>query len=248
MYPSTINTYSLIHLQKAESTNNYAASIENQSKIQHKTVILASFQSKGKGQYNNVWQSEPDLNLLLSICLFPKAIDVANQFDLSRITTLAIRDSLSYFLKSPISIKWPNDIFVLNKKIAGVLIENILNKNKIERSIIGIGINVNQTSFDDIVATSFKNESDKNWDLARILEYLLYRFDHYLEMIDSKKEEIHRLFDLYLYKRKDWIKMSTKKLGEFSGRIIGTESNGMLLVEDEQLILHRFSHKEVLFN
>ena len=248
MFPSSIHSYSIIHLKTVDSTNNYAASNANQPNVQHKTVIMASFQSKGKGQLLNKWQSEKDQNLLLSIFLLPKNISTAQQFDLSRITALAIRDTISYFLKSQTSIKWPNDIFVKDKKIAGILIENSVVQSEIDRSIIGIGINVNQSEFDTLDATSLKLESNSDWDLQRILEFLLYRFDHYFDSIDSHRDEIRTSFDMHLYKRKEWLSMNNEKLGTFIGRIMATAENGCLLVEDQNAHQHQFNHKEIAIN
>lgn len=248
MFPSIIHTYSLIHLQDVDSTNNYAAMNENQPFIQHKTVIMASFQTKGRGQHHNKWESKGDQNLLLSIYIKPEKLDIDKQFSISRMAALSIRDCISYFLKKPVSIKWPNDIYVNDKKIAGILIENSVGQNKIERSIIGIGLNVNQTEYDESGATSLKIESKKEWDLVRVLEYLLYRFNHYLDSLDSNKKEMHQLFDMHLHQRKEWLKMTSKKQGEFTGRILSTKENGMLVVEDNDLQIHNYNHKEVVFN
>jgi len=190
MFPTNIHSYSILHLPTVDSTNNYAASKENQPNIQHKTVIVASFQTNGKGQFHNKWQSEADLNLLFSIYLLPKELSITRQFDLSRISALALRDSLSYFLKKQVTIKWPNDLFIEGKKIAGILIENTLTQSKIDRSIIGIGINVNQNSFEGLNASSFLIESGEKWELQRILEFFLYRFDLYFESLNINRHEM----------------------------------------------------------
>jgi BirA family biotin operon repressor/biotin-[acetyl-CoA-carboxylase] ligase len=248
MYPSIIHSYNIIELQDVDSTNNFTAMNENQPYMQHKTAILATFQTKGRGQYANEWISARGKNLLLSLYIKPEKLKIEEQFLLSRITALAIRDSVSYFLKKPVHIKWPNDIYVGDKKIAGILIENSLGKNYIERSIIGIGLNVNQEVFSDLQASSFKLERNSEWELARILEYLLYRFNHYLDTMTTHKDEIHRNFDMHLYRKNEWRSYSSKKLGEFSGKIIATQANGMLIIEDHSSALHSFNHKEVEFN
>lgn len=248
MFPSIIHTYSILRLQSVDSTNNYAASHENQSLMQHKTVILATFQTKGKGQFHNKWSSEEGKNLLLSIYIKAKTLSVDRQFDLSRITALSIQETISYFLKKDVRIKWPNDLYINDKKIAGILIENTLNKNEIDRSIIGIGINVNQEIFKDLNASSFKLESNIKWDSERILEYLLYRFNHHFESLNNNKQEIHQAFDLHLYKRGEWLTMKCEKLGVFIGKIIGTQNNGMLKVEGKDKSLYSFNHKEIEFN
>jgi len=248
MFPSNIHSYSILHLHTVDSTNNYAASKENQPNIQHKTVIVASFQTNGKGQFHNKWQSEADLNLLFSIYLLPKELSITRQFDLSRISALALRDSLSYFLKKQVTIKWPNDLFIEGKKIAGILIENTLTQSKIDRSIIGIGINVNQNSFEGLNASSFLIESGEKWELQRILEFFLYRFDLYFESLNINRHEMLQSFDHHLHNRYKWMSMRGPKHKEFLGRIIGTKENGMLVVEDSELKIHQFNHKEIDFS
>lgn len=248
MYPLSINNYSIIYLPSVDSTNNYAAMNEKQSNMQHKTVILTSFQSKGKGQFHNKWQSEKDQNLLFSIFIKPKQVKAIHQFDLSRLISLALRDCVSYFLKGVVSIKWPNDIFINDQKIAGILIENSLTKQNIERSIIGVGLNINQVAFEEINATSFKLISGKEWDLPRVLEYLLYRFDHYLETILPQRKELRTEFDHHLYLRNEWRSMKSTKQGQFLGKIMATEENGALLIEDQRQKVLRFDHKEINFS
>jgi len=248
MFPSSIHPYTIIQLQTVDSTNNYTASLKNRSNIQNKTVILASFQTKGKGQLSNKWLSERDQNLLLSIFLKPSSFKAEHQFDLSRITALAIRDTVSHYLPQSASIKWPNDIFINDKKIAGILIENSISSQTIDHSIIGIGININQERFEGINATSFKLEAGKQWDRPRILEFLLYRFEYYIGLLDSNQNELQKLFDIHLYKRKDWIQLTSIKSGAFKGRIIGTNKSGFLLVENENKEILSFQHKEIAFN
>ncbi len=248
MFPTNIHSYSVLHLPTVDSTNNYAASKENQPNIQHKTVIVASFQTNGKGQFHNKWQSEADLNLLFSIYLLPKELSATQQFDLSRISALALRDSISYFLTKQVTIKWPNDLFIEGKKIAGILIENTVTQNRIERSIIGIGINVNQKIFEGLNASSFLIESGKKWELKRVLEFFLYRFDLYFESLNINRSELLRSFDLHLHDRGKWLKMHGPKHKEFLGRIIATKENGMLIVEDSESKIHNFNHKEISFS
>ena len=125
------------------------------------TVVLAKEQTSGRGQVNNTWESSYGDNLLMSIVLYPEFLHAGNQFLLSKFVSLAIVDFLSYYLEN-VTIKWPNDIYVGNKKIAGVLIENSLRGAFISSSVVGIGLNVNQTEFSSSIPnpTSLKNESN----------------------------------------------------------------------------------------
>ena len=244
MYPSFIHNYAILFLERVDSTNNYAAMLEKQSNVQHKTVILTSFQEKGRGQNQNSWQAKEGENLLFSLYIKPTSVAIKDQFTISRISALALYDCLNYFLQKKPSIKWPNDLFVGDKKIAGMLIENSLKEKELERSIIGIGLNVNQMDFGDLNATSLKKESRQDWQLQRILEYFLDRFDHYLGML-SDVESIHRSFDSKLRFFEEWHIFKKSKVGPFEGRILGTSNEGELIVEDEFHRHHRFQHKEI---
>ena len=156
---SIVNVFGkeIIHLSHIDSTNNFAATLISDQLCQNGTAILADSQSFGKGQRGNSWHSEPGKNLLVSFILKPDNLSVLRQQELTWITSICIVQTLRIFnIES--QIKWPNDILIRGKKIAGILIENQLSGEFISNSIIGIGLNVNQTDFDGIEATSIQLE------------------------------------------------------------------------------------------
>lgn len=135
-----------IEFPELESTSTYLASIAD--KAAHGTVVRADVQTAGRGQRGNSWESEPGRNILMSILLRPESLLPTRQFLLSQAVSLAIVDVLDRYLpREKACIKWPNDIYVGDRKICGILIENAISKGRIISSIAGIGINVNQTIF-----------------------------------------------------------------------------------------------------
>ena len=134
----------IVYLPNCHSTNDSALSILGSNDVFEGTTIITSRQTSGKGQKGNRWQSEPGKNLTFSIILKPGFLDVKQQFKLNFAVSLGIFDFLSSFFKSHVKIKWPNDIYYKDSKIAGILIENSIRSMKMQHSIVGVGLNVNQ--------------------------------------------------------------------------------------------------------
>ena len=134
------------YIASTASTNTLLHEMMRQDKLPEGFLLYTDFQSAGKGQPGNTWESENGKNLLFSMLLYPHSIKVYEQFILSEITGLAIRKVLEKYTDD-ICIKWPNDIYWKDKKIAGILIENSLFRDRIDTCIIGIGLNVNQEVF-----------------------------------------------------------------------------------------------------
>jgi BirA family biotin operon repressor/biotin-[acetyl-CoA-carboxylase] ligase len=208
---------------------------------------VAEHQSKGKGQLNNKWESASGENLLLSIFVKPN-LWVKNQFLLNCVAALAIKDTVFYFINDPTFIKWPNDIFVNQKKIAGILIENSIYGSKINRSIIGIGLNINQTIFKTGSYNSFKLITGNPFDLNSLLKYLLYRFNFYYEQINDPKNNLKVEFDNSLFAKNEWRNFKTPNDQKFQAKIIGTTPEGKLKLILESGEIKTFGNKEVFFN
>ena len=141
-------SFPLIALDETHSTSNYLLELCQQSvqPLEEFTTVTASFQTAGKGQRGNSWESEAGKNLLFSFVLYPKFLEARQQFLLSQFVSLAIKEELESIIKE-ISIKWPNDIYWREKKLCGILIEHQLCRSHIERTICGIGVNINQALF-----------------------------------------------------------------------------------------------------
>ena len=224
----------LIFLPSCHSTNDIAAEIIQKKQFIDGTVILTDHQSNGKGQRGNSWESANGQNLLMSIVLKTNFIKATDQFELSILTAVSIFEALSGLGFKNLKIKWPNDIFINEKKIGGILIENNLLGQNLNHSIIGIGLNISQTSFESKRASSLAIEQPDikaNRDLVseRICESLERNFIFY------KSHKIDTIKTKYLENllRKD--ELAEYKVGQkiFLGKILGIEPDGKLKILEE---------------
>ncbi|MFP5471433.1 MAG: biotin--[acetyl-CoA-carboxylase] ligase [Bacteroidia bacterium] len=239
--------HSIISLSEVDSTNNYAAILLNETKVTNGTIILAKNQTKGKGQLGSVWVVEPSKNLTFSVILTDLKIQANRQFLISAWAAC----SLSYFLEEYFAIKnhikWPNDIIVNGKKIAGVLIENSLKGQEIQHSIIGVGFNINQANFPKgIGATSVFNELGKEQNLDAVFEQLLSYFNRFYLYL--AKQDDKSLFDAYYSKLYGYnTKIALKDNdGYYEGTIKQILSDGRLVV-DKNGAEKTYSLKELEF-
>lgn len=134
----------IIHLDTVGSTSSYMSSLGDEAP--HGTAVMAREQTAGRGQRGNSWEAEPGMNITLSLMLRPGGLPPGRQFIISQAVSLAIVEMLDRYVEG-VSIKWPNDIYVGDRKICGILIENAITGTAITRCIVGIGLNVNQTVF-----------------------------------------------------------------------------------------------------
>ena len=234
----------LIHLESVDSTNNYTANLVKSEGLSSGTVILADEQFAGRGQRGSEWVVEPGMNLTFSVYLEVVNLSVENQFDLSKVVALSIIDFLE---KNGIiaKIKWPNDILVNGRKISGVLIENSISSSGPIRSIIGIGINLNQTRFGKFDATSIQSELGQFYPVRDALFSFLESLNKlYDDLIDNSAVLNKRYLDkLYQYKSKGTYKDAS---GLFEGEICGVERSGKLIVlKNDQKV--SYDLKEISF-
>ncbi|BDD07982.1 biotin--[acetyl-CoA-carboxylase] ligase [Fulvitalea axinellae] len=167
----------LYELPECDSTNSVANELIRQGKARHGDVVVAVAQTAGRGQRGNGWESGPGQNLTLSLTVSPDFIQVTEQFDLSVLTALSIRDLLvSYFPPEWVKVKWPNDVYVESGKISGTLIENTLKGREIDFAVVGIGLNVNQRDFQTPNAVSMASLCGQEFDLNEIMGGLCRNF------------------------------------------------------------------------
>jgi BirA family biotin operon repressor/biotin-[acetyl-CoA-carboxylase] ligase len=219
-----------VYVTECLSTNDFLIQLLLKNKIKEGSMVRADFQTKGKGQRNNSWESKRGKNLLFSFVLFPE-IKLSDQFLLHIITSLSIYNVLKKIGLSNIKIKWPNDIYINKKKICGILIESQIFKKKIKRSVIGVGININQNHFGDINATSVFKEVNKKMDRSEILSLFKSSFKkEYFKINTAKKisykEKLYGYNELLNYK-------SLNK--RFLGKIVDVKDDGKisLMVNDK---------------
>ena len=157
----------LIELEFTDSTNNYAMQLVNDDKAHPGTTVIARSQGDGKGQRGRKWTDTPGESLLMSVVVAPKQ-PLTEQFVFSASVAVAIANVLQNMVgDNPVTIKWPNDIIINDKKAGGILIENVLRGSNWTHSVIGFGLNVNQTGFPDELsnATSLQIATGKNFEI-----------------------------------------------------------------------------------
>jgi len=168
-----------IKFDTIESTNDFLKSYSRSNNLPNFFYVYTDLQTKGRGQHANTWQSECCKNILLSIFMRPE-ISLQNQNLLNQIVSLSIVKVLQKFNIPELKIKLPNDIMAGNKKIAGILIENAVYQNKWKQSIVGIGLNVNQTKFEDLpLATSMKILTNQHFDIEEIIPEIINNIKEY---------------------------------------------------------------------
>ena len=191
----------LITLKEVDSTNTFLKdALSKSTPLLEGTVIMADKQLAGRGQTGNSWISDAGKNLTFSVLLNPVFLPIERQFDLNMALSLALNDFFNKYELQGAVIKWPNDSYLKNKKIAGILIENILQGNKIKHAIIGIGLNVNQEDFPANLknVTSLKQALHQDYNLMQILgEICAFIEARYLQL---KAGNINKLRDEYLSK------------------------------------------------
>ena len=219
-----------IILSDVDSTNNFAAKLMNEGLCGHGSVIMAENQSNGRGQQGAIWQSEPKLNLLFSIILCSEQLSKLKPIHINWLVSLCLVDALKQYDISA-CIKWPNDIMIGEKKIAGMLIENKFHGSQLKQSIVGVGLNVNQVSFEISKATSMKLQTGIEYIVEELLNAFVFNFrkKEYMLSISHynglKNSYLGHLFGL---NKQRYFKNES---GEFEGKIIGVDDSGKLLIE-----------------
>lgn len=240
----------LIKLSAVDSTNNFLKNLVSKSEpLPEGTVIMAEDQFAGRGQQENTWHAEPGKNLTISILLKPNFLPLSKQFLLNMAVSIAINNALANYLGNEVCVKWPNDIYYLNKKLGGVLIENTIVGSAIKTAVIGIGINVNQQRFEATIldkATSMKQILQEDVNLGQLLIEICSQIEYlYLRLKSGDYTFLRRAYvdKLYLLHKPSHFKKDGRV---FEGTIKGVLDSGMLNVEvDNEGV--EFNFKEIEF-
>ncbi len=217
-------------MPSCHSTNDIAMEMVRKSDTREGTVIITDEQVKGRGQRGNEWLTTPGKNITLSLILKPNFIKATNQYFLNMAISIAVNNTIKYYLdKLKCEIKWPNDILVNRKKIAGILIENNLTGRNLEYSIVGIGLNVNQLDFNGLKGTSLKQELEVDFSLREVLQKLIENIEaYYLKLKASKNSEIKEEYLESLLGYKTRLRFRSEY--EFDGLIEDVSDTGILSV------------------
>ena len=241
----------IIKLNAIDSTNSFLRQLSVEESVEDFTVVVTEHQTNGRGQMGTQWDSQNAKNLMFSVFKDMSGLSVESHFYLSMAVSLAVFEALNTFQISTLKIKWPNDILSEQQKLCGILIENVIKQNQLQSSIIGIGININQTIFDNLPnATSMKLIYGNHFDRDQVLNEVLKQLKHYFSLLDSKSyDELKLAYENNLF-RKD--KPSTFKDNDgilFSGYIKGVNDSGHLkvLIEDDIVKLFELKDVQLLF-
>lgn len=239
----------LLRFPELDSTNKYAQELLSKSLPIEGTVITTPNQTYGRGQIGSKWESQAHKNISLSAIFYPTFLSPKDQFALNIVSSLAVSDLIRTFSELPVRIKWPNDIYIKDKKTSGILIQNSISGSKIHSSIIGIGINVNQNDFGQHLpfATSLARESHKQYDLDALIAALCQKLEqYYLALKQAQYDTLKEQYLNQLY-RKDELHSFIDANGQlFQGIIRGIGPFGKLMIEHNGS-LNYFQIKEVAF-
>ena len=237
-----------IHLEQIDSTNAYLQRQQSEHDIRN-WVVSADEQTAGKGMGSNGWESEVGKNLTFSLALDMGFLPAERQFLLSEAVPLGIIEVLDTLLPSEkLSIKWPNDIYFENRKLAGILINSTIKANMMDISIIGIGLNVNQMKFKDWPThpISLKMVTGKEYDLKPLLEQIADRILIKVQQLQSTPTSIEKDYLKRLFRYRTWADY------EIEGKVLrlfmtGIDSFGRLQLLDTENKTYCFDIKEIRF-
>ena len=238
-----------VHLEQIDSTNAYLQRQQSEGDILN-WVVSAAEQTAGKGMGSNSWESEVGKNLTFSLALDTSFLIAERQFLLSEAVPLGIIEVLDTILSAEkLSVKWPNDIFYQNRKLAGILINSTIKANMMDISIIGIGLNVNQMQFQDWPThpISLKQITGKDYDLQPLLEQIAERILIKVKQLKSNPTVIEQEYLNRLFRYRTWAEY------EVDGKVLrlfmmGIDQFGRLQLVDEQQERHCYEIKQIKFS
>lgn len=243
----------IITLEETDSTNSYMQ--VHAAEMAHGDVVRARRQMAGRGQRGNSWESAPEANVTMSIFLRPMGLGVAESFPLSEAVAIGVCDTLTALLdeelRSEVAVKWPNDIYVGDKKIAGILIENSLRGAMIDRSIAGIGLNINQKEFvsDAPNPVSVAQLTGRQNDVAAVAESLAVNILKALELMSADSSSLHRRYMSLLWRGSGlhpFIEAATGR--RFEASVEGVAPSGYITLREHLSgNLSVFAFKEIIW-
>ena len=234
----------IYHFDTTASTNDDA----RDEKYHEGDVVWADYQTAGRGQRGHEWHSRKGENLTFSVVLEPTFVPIAEQFSVSEVVALSLVDMLAEYGIGA-RIKWTNDIYVGDRKLVGILIEHSLSSTTLRRTIVGIGINVNQTEFDPSIPNpvSMAQLLGKELNAEEVLQCFLKHLQENYEALREMQNALHERYNSLLYRLNEWHAYALPSGERFSAKILGTAPNGALRLEDEKGKAKDYLFKEVEF-
>lgn len=242
------NSPEVFSFSSLESTNTKLKELLLERELPEFSVVITRNQTAGRGQIGNSWESEADKNLTFSIVLYPHFVKIHKQFRITQLVTTALADVLAPLIPG-LSIKWPNDIYAGDKKLAGILIENTLTGPIISSTIVGIGLNVNQEVFlsDAPNPVSMKMITGNHYDIDSLFQQIRQAFFiRYIQWLQYGIKPIKKEYFRQLY-RNDGFFAFRDDNGTFTAKIDSVQETGHLLLTDLSGNQRIYAFKEVAF-
>jgi len=239
----------IIKLNAIDSTNSFLKEMAHSSVLDNFTVLVTKDQTKGRGQMGTSWISEANKNLLCSVFVRFDSFPISHQVLVNYAVSNALVNVLNAYKLPNVMIKWPNDILSSNKKICGILVENVMQREEIKSSIIGIGLNVNQLNFPtNFNATSILKELDIEVDLDELLVNLINELKIQISYItNSSTNVLKKNYLRFLHKLNTPTMFKNNKGVLFMGKIVGVSPQGKLQVELDDESIKEFEIKEISY-
>ena len=237
----------IIRVPQTASTNLHLLQLSDKENLAEGTVLVADSQTQGRGHGNNSWESEPGANLTFSIILYPSSVMASRQFILSKVISLAVYDFVSQHVPD-VTVKWPNDVYVAEQKIAGILIENFIGGEYLTKTIAGVGLNINQERFvsDAPNPVSLRQLTGKTCSPEDCLQTLHANIAVRYRMMIEDAEKINSDYLLHLYRYGKPCRYSADDVF-FDATITGINNFGMLEMTTDNGLRKIFGFKEVQF-
>lgn len=237
----------IIKLREVTSTNAYMRQYVP-APDEELTVVTAEYQTAGKGQGKNTWESNEGENLLFSFLCHPKQVPARRQFILSQAIALAVRDALRPIV-GPVEVKWPNDIYWHDHKLGGILIECSLTGSMVRDCILGVGININQREFENLTKNpiSLYQITHRDIDREALLQAIIDDFEHYLRLIEYGNYDSIAASYMHALYRRNGFHAYRDDGGDFLARFVTIQPSGHLVLKDEDGMLRTYAFKEVKF-
>lgn len=238
----------LIHISETSSTNTYMHELLEREKVPEGSCVWADFQTAGRGQIGNVWESEAGKNLTFSIVIYPNFLPANRQFLISELSAYSVKELLDKYI-SDITVKWPNDVYWKDRKICGMLIENDLSGQNLYASVSGIGINLNQKEFYGGAPNPvslwqiLEHEVDRETCMQEFLDIF---YANYVLILEGRENELHDKYMQSLY-RKEGFYWYEDANGRFEATLQGIEPTGHLLLALKDGTVRRYEFKEVKY-
>ena len=240
----------IIKLNATSSTNTYLKDLAKTCFLKDYTVVVTQRQTKGRGQVDALWHSQPNNSLTLSVFKRFNGLQISQQWYVSMAVSLAVFSTLRHFKIPEISIKWPNDIMSRSKKCCGILIENTIKGNLIDASVIGVGINVNEKQFKDLpLASSLRLATGNYFDISLVRKILLQQLEIELTRLENGDfESIFSSYNQKLYRLDTVAVYSSKTLPAFNAILRGVTKRGLLVLENDFSKRETYNLKEIKYH